>query len=73
MDTIMAQAIREAEEQGASGSANTPFILHRIRELTGGQTVTANRALIEANVIRGTKVAVELAKLKRRDHNVMAR
>ena len=69
----MAQAIREAEEQGASGSDNTPYILRRIREVTGGQTVTANRALIEANVIRGTKVAVELAKLERRDQNITAR
>ena len=72
MDAIIAQAIREAEGQGASGSDNTPFILRRIREVTGGQTVTANRALIEANVIRGTKVAVELAKLERRDHGVLA-
>lgn len=73
IDAIMAQAIREAEEQGASGSDNTPFVLRRIREVTGGQTVTANRALIETNVIRGTKVAVELAKLERRDQNITAR
>ncbi|KAA6413166.1 MAG: Pseudouridine-5 -phosphate glycosidase [Lasallia pustulata] len=73
IDAIMAQAIREAEEQGASGSDNTPFVLRRIREVTGGQTVTANRALIETNVIRGTKVAVELAKLECRDQNITAR
>lgn len=73
MDVIMAQAIHEAEEQGALGSDNTPFILRRIREITGGQTVTANRALIEANVIRGTKVAVELAKLERNEHGLLAR
>lgn len=73
MDVIMAQAIHEAKEQGALGSDNTPFILRRIREITGGQTVTANRALIEANVVRGTKVAVELAKLERNDHGILAR
>lgn len=73
MDVIMARAIHEAEEQGVSGSDNTPFILRRIREITGGQTVTANRALIEANVIRGTKVAVELAKLECNDHSKLAR
>lgn len=73
MDAIMAEAIHEAEKQGASGSDNTPFILRRIREVTGGETVTANRALIEANVIRGTKVAVELVKLERGDHDIMAR
>ena len=65
MDAIIAQAVRDAEESGSTGSDNTPFILARIRDLTGGQTVKANRALIEANVVRGTKVAVELSKLKK--------
>ncbi|KAI4194597.1 MAG: hypothetical protein LQ350_007686 [Teloschistes chrysophthalmus] len=64
MDVIIEQAIDEAERSGSTGSDNTPFILAKIRELTGGRTVTANRALIESNVIRGTKVACELAKLE---------
>ncbi|KAL8771885.1 MAG: hypothetical protein Q9209_002823 [Squamulea sp. 1 TL-2023] len=64
MDAIMAQAILDAEESGSTGSDNTPFILARIRELTRGQTVMANRALIEANVIRGTRVACELSRLE---------
>ncbi|KAL8967307.1 MAG: hypothetical protein Q9197_005497 [Variospora fuerteventurae] len=64
MDVIMAQAISDAVESGSTGSDNTPFILARIRELTEGQTIKANRALIEANVLRGTKVACELAKLQ---------
>ncbi|KAL8754415.1 MAG: hypothetical protein Q9199_004362 [Rusavskia elegans] len=65
MDTIMAQAILDAEKAGSTGSDNTPFILARIRELTGGQTVSTNRALIEANVVRGTRVALELSKLEK--------
>ncbi|KAL8697097.1 MAG: hypothetical protein Q9201_007313 [Fulgogasparrea decipioides] len=64
IDAIVAQAILDAETSGSTGSDNTPFILARIRELTGGQTVTANRALVESNVIRGTRVACELAKLE---------
>jgi pseudouridylate synthase / pseudouridine kinase len=63
VDQITTQAINEAAEKGHKGSANTPYILSRIRELTNGGTVTANRSLVEANIIRGTKVAVELAKL----------
>lgn len=63
MNAIMAQAIRDAETSGSIGSDNTPFILKRIRELTGGASVAANRALVEANVARGTKVAVELRNL----------
>lgn len=64
MDSIMAQAIEEAERMGISGSDNTPFILKKIRELTHGATITANRSLVEDNVIRGTKVAIELATLE---------
>lgn len=67
MDMIMTQAVLEAEKSGSSGSNNTPFILAKIRELTGGQTVTANRALVESNVIRGTTVACELARLESAD------
>ncbi|MCJ1252168.1 hypothetical protein MMC30_009407 [Trapelia coarctata] len=64
MDNVMAEAIRLAKENGVSGSGETPFILAKIRELTEGLTVTANRALVEANVERGSKVAVQLAKLE---------
>ncbi|KAL8867547.1 MAG: hypothetical protein Q9174_005594 [Haloplaca sp. 1 TL-2023] len=64
MDGIIAEAVLDAEKSGSSGSDNTPFILSKIRELTGGQTIDANRALIESNVSRGTKVACELAKLE---------
>jgi pseudouridylate synthase / pseudouridine kinase len=66
IESIIDQAVTEAEAQAISGSANTPFILKRIRELTNNGSVTANTALVEANIIRGTKVAVELAKLERR-------
>lgn len=64
MDAVIAQALEEAEKLGISGSDNTPFILKRIRILTQGDTVAANRSLIEANVIRGTKVALELAAIE---------
>ncbi|KAK2762848.1 hypothetical protein FQN54_001023 [Arachnomyces sp. PD_36] len=64
MDGIIDEAIRLAEAEGAQGSDNTPFILSKIKELSGGRSVTANEALIESNVQRGTKVAVELAKME---------
>lgn len=64
IDSIIAKAVKEADDMGISGSKNTPYILKRIRELSNNGSVTANKALIEANVIRGTKVAVELAKLE---------
>lgn len=64
MDSIIAQALDVADKQGISGKDNTPFVLNNIRELTHGRSVPANRALIEANVVRGARVAVELAKLE---------
>ena len=63
MDMIISQAIQDAESAGFMGSANTPFVLNRIRELSNGGSVTANRALIEANVLRATKVAVILSNM----------
>ncbi|KAL9126465.1 MAG: hypothetical protein Q9217_004486 [Psora testacea] len=63
IDVVIAQALADAETSGSTGSDNTPFVLKRIHEITSGASVTANCALIESNVTRGTKVAVELAKL----------
>ena len=65
MDGIIAQALRDANNSESSGSENTPYVLKRIRELTGGSSVAANSVLVEENVLRGTKVAVELADLER--------
>ena len=69
MDAIISQALTDAEEAGSKGSDNTPFILNRIREITQGGSVTANRALIESNVIRGTRVAVECSKMAKERRN----
>ena len=64
IDFAIDQAVREATEQGFHGHANTPFILARIKELTKGNSLPANRALIESNVAVATRVAVELSKLR---------
>lgn len=58
------EAIQHANLAGAVGAAATPYILSKIKEFTGDQSVQANKALIEANVVRGTKVAKELNKLE---------
>lgn len=65
MDAIISQALHDAEVAGSVGSANTPFVLNRIREISNGDSVAANRALIEANVIRGTKVAVLMSEMQK--------
>jgi pseudouridine-5'-phosphate glycosidase/pseudouridine kinase len=64
MDAIIKEAIKNAERAGATGKDNTPFILAEIKELSGGKSIPANRALIESNVRRATIVARELAVLE---------
>lgn len=49
---------------GISGARNTPFILNKIKELTKGKSIPANRALIASNVERATNIAKELLALE---------
>lgn len=65
MDAIITQAIHDAESSGSMGSDNTPFVLSRIHQVTNGESARANRALVEASVARGTRIAVHLAGLEK--------
>lgn len=65
-------AVNEAESKGIEGAANTPYVLDKIKQLSRGRSVVANRAAIEANVVRGSKVAVELALLELQEHCILA-
>jgi pseudouridine-5'-phosphate glycosidase/pseudouridine kinase len=67
IDVAIDQAVQEAADQGFHGHSNTPFILSRIKELTQGNSIPANKALIESNVAMATRVAVELSKLRRKE------
>ncbi|KAF2012231.1 hypothetical protein BU24DRAFT_397180 [Aaosphaeria arxii CBS 175.79] len=73
MDTIIEEAIRQADAQGVSGKDNTPFILAKIKELSNGKSIPANRALIESNVRRATIVARELAILEAKQADAQGR
>lgn len=64
MEAGIYEALEHANIAGAVGAAATPYILNKIKEITGDRTVAANQALVEANAVRGTKVAVELANLE---------
>lgn len=64
IDAIIAKAVELSHLEGVHGSDNTPYVLAKIKELSGGRSVQTNRALVECNVEIGTKVAVELAKLE---------
>lgn len=65
MDQIIARAIELSETKSVTGSDSTPFILSKIKELSGGRSVRANTALVEHNAARGARVAAQLSKLER--------
>ena len=58
------QASREAQEQGIGGQKLTPFLLGRVKELTGGKSMQANLALLKNNAVLAGKIAVEMGKTK---------
>lgn len=55
------QATREADEQDISGAATTPFLLQRIAELTSGESLRANVALLQNNARIAAAIAVAIA------------
>ena len=56
------RAIREAEEQGIHGKATTPFLLARVKDLTGGDSLASNIQLVLNNAALAAKTAVCLRK-----------
>ncbi|XP_029125712.1 uncharacterized protein LOC109791429 isoform X4 [Cajanus cajan] len=61
IESAIQKAIKEARENNITGNADTPFLLARINDLTGGASLAANIALVKNNAIVGTQVAVALA------------
>lgn len=62
IDAITAQALAEAETQGITGKAITPFLLGRIKALTGGRSLATNIALVKHNAVVGARLAQALQK-----------
>ncbi|WP_375699851.1 pseudouridine-5'-phosphate glycosidase [Pseudophaeobacter sp. TrK17] len=60
---VIAQAQGEADAQGVSGKAVTPFLLQRIFELTEGRSLTANIALVRNNARLAAEIAKEMVAL----------
>ncbi|EQC25394.1 hypothetical protein SDRG_16721 [Saprolegnia diclina VS20] len=52
--------LAQAKENNITGNAVTPFLLKRINELTKGESLTSNIALVEHNAVIGAKIAVAL-------------
>ncbi|KAM6436005.1 uncharacterized protein PHA67_023429 isoform 2-T2 [Liasis olivaceus] len=59
------QALNEAEEKKITGKELTPFLLQRVNELSGGESLKSNVALIKNNARVGSRIAVALNSLQR--------
>ena len=60
IDAAIDQAIKEANEQGIHGKETTPFLLAKVSELTGGDSLESNIQLVFNNVALGAKTACAL-------------
>ena len=57
------EAIEEAKKQGIHGKATTPFLLAKVKELTGGDSLAANIQLVLNNARLAAKTASALTSL----------
>jgi pseudouridine-5'-phosphate glycosidase len=60
VDEAIQQARSQAREQGIHGQPLTPFLLARMAELTGGESLRANLALLLKNAKLAAQIAVAL-------------
>jgi len=65
IDAAIDQALAEAAAQGIQGKASTPFLLARVADLTGGDSLAANIALVLNNAALAAQVALAYVALNR--------
>lgn len=60
VEAAVEQALAEAQAAGVGGPRLTPWLLARVAELTGGESVAANRALLLNNATIAAQIACAL-------------
>lgn len=63
IDAAIEQALGEAEAQGVAGKESTPFLLARVCELTGGNSLAANIQLVLNNARLASAIAARYCEL----------
>ena len=58
VDAAIADALADCAAQGITGKATTPFLLQRVNQITGGQSLAANVQLVLNNARLAAQVAV---------------
>ena len=57
------EAIEDAKKQGIHGKATTPFLLAKVKDLTGGDSLNSNIRLVYNNAAVAAKTALALSKM----------
>ena len=57
IEEAITKSLKEASEKGIDGKAVTPFLLERISQLTDGESLKTNIALVFNNALLGAKIA----------------
>ncbi len=57
------KALKELEEKGIKGKESTPFLLARVSEITGGESLASNIRLVYNNAELAAKTAVAYCKI----------
>ena len=57
IEEAITKSLKEASEKGIDGKAVTPFLLERISQLTDGESLKTNIALVSNNALVGAKIA----------------
>ena len=57
IEDAITKSLKEASEKGIDGKALTPFLLERISQLTDGESLKTNIALVCNNALVGAKIA----------------
>ena len=57
IEEAITKSLKEASEKGIDGKALTPFLLERISQLTDGESLKTNIALVCNNALVGAKIA----------------
>ena len=65
IDKAIAEAVEDAKKDGIHGKATTPYLLAKIKDLTGGDSLDSNIQLVFNNARLGAAAAVELSKLEK--------
>lgn len=67
INNAISTALEESKEKGIKGKEVTPFLLQRVKEITGGDSLESNLHLVYNNAKVGAKIAVALEKLYHSD------